>query len=264
VIVMAIDSSSLRSRRAVLLGAIGGVAASVVAAVGRASHVDAANGDIVKVGHTYSATTRTAIKVDTTQTAFFGSSPSGYGIHGYSANDVGVYGSNESLGIGVKGKSTTGKGVQGISSSDAGVRGDSDIYSGVLGWSGSGIGVDGRSTSGPGMWGKTAASNLPGVLGQSTSDGTGVQGFSGMAVPGATPAKTGVFGSASQDSSSVGIRGASSTGRGAILSGKVAQLRLQPSAAGTHPASGAAGDLFLDSSARLWLCQGATAWVRVA
>jgi hypothetical protein len=39
-------------------------------------------------------------------------------------------------------------------------------------------------------------------------------------------------------------------------------LRLVPSTATTHPASGAAGDLFLDHSNRLWLCTGGTSWKR--
>jgi len=44
----------------------------------------------------------------------------------------------------------------------------------------------------------------------------------------------------------------------------VAQLRLQPSTLGTHPASGQAGDLFVDASKRLWFCQGGTVWKQLA
>ena len=55
-----------------------------------------------------------------------------------------------------------------------------------------------------------------------------------------------------------------SAGRGAVLISNVAQLRLQPSVLATHPASGQAGDLFVDASRRLWFCQGGTAWKQIA
>ena len=45
--------------------------------------------------------------------------------------------------------------------------------------------------------------------------------------------------------------------------GKKAQVNLQPSAAATHPASGQAGDLFVDKNHRLWFCKGAT-WKQLA
>jgi hypothetical protein len=45
-----------------------------------------------------------------------------------------------------------------------------------------------------------------------------------------------------------------STGRGAVLAGGAAQVQLTPRSASTHPTSGQAGDLYVDSSARLWFC----------
>jgi len=60
-----------------------------------------------------------------------------------------------------------------------------------------------------------------------------------------------------------GVYGQSDNGRGGRFSGKKAQLKLDPSAAATHPASGDAGDIFLDKSKRLWLCKGGTSWVRL-
>lgn len=54
------------------------------------------------------------------------------------------------------------------------------------------------------------------------------------------------------------------TARGAVFISNVAQLRLQPSTRTTHPASGAAGDLFVDTSKRLWFCKGGSAWVQLA
>jgi hypothetical protein len=54
----------------------------------------------------------------------------------------------------------------------------------------------------------------------------------------------------------VGVGGAH--GRGAQLSGGAANARLRPAAAATHPTTGKAGDLFVDSSVRLWFCQKAS------
>ncbi len=52
-------------------------------------------------------------------------------------------------------------------------------------------------------------------------------------------------------------------GRGALFRGGAAQVRLEAAAAGTHPASGQLGDLFLDAGGRLWLCKGGTAWKQI-
>lgn len=61
-----------------------------------------------------------------------------------------------------------------------------------------------------------------------------------------------------------GVEAVSKNGRGVYAAGKLAQLRLQPAAAATHPTTGAAGDFFVDRSKRLWFCKGGTRWVQVA
>ena len=61
-----------------------------------------------------------------------------------------------------------------------------------------------------------------------------------------------------------GLKGESKNGRGAVLIGKKAQLRLQPSSATRHPKTGTKGDLFVDSTGRLWFCKGTTAWRKLA
>jgi hypothetical protein len=53
---------------------------------------------------------------------------------------------------------------------------------------------------------------------------------------------------------------AASGGRGLVASGSVAQVQLTPGGAATHPASGAAGDLYEDNTGALWLCIGGTTW----
>jgi hypothetical protein len=75
-------------------------------------------------------------------------------------------------------------------------------------------------------------------------------------------ATTGVYGVANA-AAGVGVAGVSAAGRGGLFAGKKAQLRLVPSAAASHPSTGAKGDLFVDTSGRLWFYTGAT-WKRVS
>jgi hypothetical protein len=66
---------------------------------------------------------------------------------------------------------------------------------------------------------------------------------------------------------SVGVEGISGTGRGGLFSGGAAQVRLSPGVLAHHPISGEQGDLYSDSTGRLWFCKkgGAHAtWKQVA
>lgn len=54
------------------------------------------------------------------------------------------------------------------------------------------------------------------------------------------------------------------SGRGGRFRGKAAQVRLMPGLTPSHPASGLAGDLYVDSANRLWFCAGATSWKQLA
>jgi hypothetical protein len=72
------------------------------------------------------------------------------------------------------------------------------------------------------------------------------------------------FGVWGDSGSGIGVKGSASTGRGGVFSGGAAQLQLVPSSQQSPPTSGQTGDLFLDSTAKLWLCTagGANAvWV---
>jgi hypothetical protein len=51
---------------------------------------------------------------------------------------------------------------------------------------------------------------------------------------------------------------------GGSFTGTSAQVRLNKSTAATHPASGTVGDLFVDTSGRLWFCKGTTNWKQLA
>jgi hypothetical protein len=112
-------------------------------------------------------------------------------------------------------------------------------YSAVLGVTkGSGAGVQGRGEgSGNGVWGEIAdaVKSQSAVLG--STEGTGA-----------------------------GIEGRSVRGRGGVFKGSKAQVRLYP-AATARPAKGFRGDLFVDSTGRLWYCKtsaSTTGWVQLA
>ena len=108
------------------------------------------------------------------------------------------------------------------------------------GTSDSGIGVLGASNSHIGVYG--AGSGTAGVYGQS-SVAKGVIGYS---------------------ISSTGVQGESGATRGGVFIGPKAQVRLTPSTTlTTHPASGLAGDLFVDKNKHLWFCRGGSTWVRL-
>jgi hypothetical protein len=243
---MAIDVTSPRTRRAILLGALGATAASVAAAVGRANPVSAADGNTVHVGGEYTASSVTSFDTQNTdQTALLGQSTA-----------VGVHGIGTTGGTGVRGASATGYGIFGASGSGTGVYGSSSTATAISGSSSA-----------------SEASHKPAVLGSAHGNGTGVQGHSGTSSVPAAPIRTGVFGVANQDETSVGVlgtsgtgagvRGQSTSGRGIVATGGAAQLRLVPSGAVSHPRSGLGGDLFLDKSKRLWLCQGGTHWTQI-
>ena len=169
---MAIDTTSSRTRRAILFGALGAAAASVAAAVGRASPVSAANGDAILAGDLTKATAVTHISA-TGAGALFGSSDTGTGVNGQSDSSPGILGSS-GTGDGVYGQSGTGNGVTGTSSHLNGVQGEtgSSGASGVYGdgTGNGGYGVAGRTTAGPLVNNVGAA----GVLGDNTANGVGV------------------------------------------------------------------------------------------
>jgi len=52
-----------------------------------------------------------------------------------------------------------------------------------------------------------------------------------------------------------GIKATGVNGRGGIFAGSLAQVQLSPGAKSTHPATGNRGDLYADSTGRLWFCK---------
>src|SRR5262249_32801017 len=61
-----------------------------------------------------------------------------------------------------------------------------------------------------------------------------------------------------------GIYATSAKGAGGKFGGKTANIQLVPSTASSHPASGSAGQLFVDKANRLWYCRGGSNWAQLA
>jgi hypothetical protein len=178
--------SNAPSRRALLVGALGGIGAWAAAAVGRASPVRA-DGQTVLVGGEYAtATSLTRITNQTNNTPVFEGSSTG-----------------------------SGEGVRGISDAGNGVRGFSETSSGVRGTSQGGAGVSALSQSGSGVFATNYSAADATVVGLSQANGTGVAGKSAPG-PQAVEAKpkTGVYGEAVQDAQSRGVWGQSNGGQG--------------------------------------------------
>ena len=122
---------------------------------------------------------------------------------------------------------------------------------------GAGPGVLGTSILGNGMEGRVTSTGFSaGVY------GSAVAGF-GSGVRGDCAPGNGVYGSTKTGTA---VKGVATTGRGGVFAGQAAQINLVPATAASHPTSGKSGDLFLDSTSRLWLCTvgGTTAtWKQV-
>ena len=101
----------------------------------------------------------------------------------------------------------------------------------------------------------------PGLHGRGEGSGNGVWGQ----VTDPTHTQSAVFGTT--EGTGAAIHGVSSLGRGGVFWGKKAQVRLLASTATTKPLKGLRGDLFVDSSGRLWYCKtgnSLTGWKQLA
>jgi len=200
-----------------------------------------------------------------------------HGIYGFTENDngnaiVGSYAGTTNGGAAVFGQSFSSAGgaiaVRGLITStspggfSAAVRGQNN------GTGGSGIGVWG-SQNGSG-WGVLATSASGIGVNASGGSGVGVNASGGTGVA-ASGSSVGVSASGNTVGVSAfgptAVRGKSSNGRGGVFSGTAAQVQLVPGSKSTHPKSGKRGDLYADSTGRLWFCKkgGTTAtWHQIA
>jgi hypothetical protein len=180
-------------------------------------------------------------------TGVTGVSDSGTGVSGRSGSNIGVHGSCDTdSGFGVFGDgSQSVTGVGGFSSSGTAVHGHSEEGRGVVGICDQttgdvNVGVHGVLIAGTGM---LPSGDYAGVIGESS-------------------AQTGVLG---KSTNADGVKGHSTFARGASFSsGASAALRLIPGPSANPPSAGLAGDLYVDSTARLWYCSGGATWVRLA
>ena len=167
------------SRRALLAGALGGIGAWAVAAIGKRDLVRAGvDGDVV-LGASNNSAIETHITNDTTNAAVFGTTTLGTGtaITGTSFNGTGIIGESINAHIGVDGYSSapTWPGIRGMQAGGStGVQGFGGAFgmvpaakpkTGVFGYAA-------QDTSSRGMWGESPAGI--GVYGRTT---TGFAGY---------------------------------------------------------------------------------------
>jgi hypothetical protein len=252
---MALDANTRRSRRALLLGAAGSLAALTAQALGRPTAVRA-DGEAILVGGRYETAdqTTTIMNHKNGNTALWVTSDAGDGLHGQSETQKGVWAISQS-GTALYATSDTGVG---LAAQNAG--GLDPMSPAIFGVN---VGVGGVSVygvkvnHGTAVWGNIDDStNSDGsVVGTTNGKGPGVRGAN-------SANGRGVWGRAV--GSGDGVYGISLGGRGGRFNGKKAAIRLDPSTAATHPTSGARGDLFVDAFGHLWFCRGDTVWAKLA
>jgi hypothetical protein len=200
---MAVDTFVPHSRRAVLGGAVGAIAAVASQAIGGPQRA-MANGEPMAVGGDYQDATTTTKLVNTMnaetglwakseQESGVAGSGSGQAIIGWSASNIGIHGRSTSY-LGVYGQSDSNSGVYGSSESTSGVRGWSRSTVGVYGISGSGYPTSIGLRVGVYGWGPATTGLVPsyGVIGKSASAlGTGVLGSCDAGVGVSAASKTG-------------------------------------------------------------------------
>jgi hypothetical protein len=235
---MAIDTSVVpQSRRALLAGALGGLAAAVATALGRPGATRAAAGDSLIIGsetnNAGSANTQLLTSSNVVAFKLLQNGP-GTALMGYATPATGatrgVYGRSDSpSGFGVQarnmGAAGTGAAVQAIGGSNNGVDATSagtETYAVVGTHSATGIGVRGAGAAGHGVFGTStggsgvagASANGAGVAGSASS--IGVSGYasgefgSGVVGTGQGTSGHGVAGSITSNSNTAsGVYGAS-------------------------------------------------------
>jgi hypothetical protein len=173
------------SRRALIAGALGGVAAWAAGAVSRVTPTRAADGDAVLVG-----AARTGAGITS--------------ISNTANNNTVFMATSQAAGTALWGESGSGEGVHGESSTGNAVAANA----------GQGRAVHANTNGAAAVWGQTDGDFEAAVVGWSNAGAmTGVMGWTGNTNPPSPHANTGVFGGGT--SSNVrGVHGFSSTGQG--------------------------------------------------
>jgi hypothetical protein len=156
--------SKSSSRRALLAGALGGLGAAAASMLGRASPVEAAAGDPIRMGQLNRAGgTRTSLQTTTSTPAF---TVLQYGTGTAIKGDASL--NQRSLAHGVHGTASFGSGVHGVSQASHGVWGEGGDQEGNAGVKGTGdaygvYGVLGQSTHAFGVKGGGEAAGVMGI-----------------------------------------------------------------------------------------------------
>jgi hypothetical protein len=191
---MSVETSTPRSRRAVLAAALGGLGAVIASRIATPDAAKAADGDPVHIGATNDGTTTTAL-ASTGANAAFAVTGVGQGVSGTTPDGTGLWGSSTDAvpvadftlpghRTGVVGLVGAGAGIAN-NTGETGVYGFSDVSdnsTGVWGDTASGYGVFGN-----GFVGVYGLGQL-GVVGDVGATGTGVYGFAGTGLPPNPPA----------------------------------------------------------------------------
>ncbi|HJP88087.1 MAG TPA: hypothetical protein VJ850_03525 [Candidatus Limnocylindrales bacterium] len=206
---MSIDTTTPRSRRAILAGAIGGVLASVGLMSRPETAYAGSDGDVVLDAPNTGAGT-TQIDSTSADPAFLVNG-GGSAILGHSGAGVGVVGASAVAVVDIPDPIAPSTGVYGVSVGGDGVYGASDTGTAIHGVSNSGLGVNATSNTNNALRGHGA---LDGVIGESGGDKTGVVGYSGAGSAPQGPSKTGVYGESTTDASARGVHGKTASGQG--------------------------------------------------
>ncbi len=149
------DTTTPRSRRALLAAAFGGVAAVATQAIGSPAMTRAGSG-AVNLGAVNVSGDTTTLRNPTDQSVVLRarSEGAGIGVQGISDSRAGVLGRSRA-GPGVAGESASGAGVEGRTGSGIGVRGASADGYGVVGNSQTNVAVYGSTDTGYGVFGQS-------------------------------------------------------------------------------------------------------------
>jgi hypothetical protein len=222
------------SRRGLLLGGAAAAAAAVIGTdIVKAAPAAATTGTMRYGAVNDAGSTYTELHSSSVWTLFAHNSADGPAVRARGYN-----------GPGMKAEATYGNALE------AGIDGTANGFNGVYGATqGTGNAIFGEALA------TDASANA--VLGIAKGTGNSVFGFKDTNVPG--DAVVGFTKGAGR-----GVVGISALGRGAVFTGKSAQVQMTPATTASHPSSGQGGDFFVDSGKRLWFCKGGTNWKQLA
>jgi hypothetical protein len=202
---MALDQTIQRSRRALLAGSIGALAAFVGQAIGRPLPARAEGEPIVVGGEYTDATSVTRIRNGTNNAAV---------LRGESVSGTGIYGLQQLEHRRLRLQQLEHGRLRLQQLEHRRLTATSSLgHRHLLASAARAPASTASSDSGLGVWGSSSASDKPEVVALSYGGNTGLLLVSGTVLP-ATPAKTGVYGYAVQDSGSRGLWGRANAGLG--------------------------------------------------